>query len=249
MSSPTYKKYFDGVLAQMQQVMDNELEKIEQAAVWMAEEVRQDKLIHVYGTGGHNFMIACEMFNRAGSLLNYNIIIPGGTPCFQSNPSTENLPGLAAKAFDYYRVKAGDLMIIINVNGINASTIDSALECRKRGLRSIGVSSRSFAENVEPDCLNRHPSGKNLHDLVDLHLDCYTPVGDMIITLEKIGRKTGASSTVPLALIAQMLNIRTIEMLVEEGTVPDFFMSGNTKEGVPQGKKLEDKWFSRIKHL
>ena len=98
MSSPTYKKYFDGVLAQMQQVMDNELEKIEQAAVWMAEEVRQDKLIHVYGTGGHNFMIACEMFNRAGSLLNYNIIIPGGTPCFQSNPSTENLPGLAAKA-------------------------------------------------------------------------------------------------------------------------------------------------------
>ena len=249
MSSPIYRKYFEGVLDQMQQVMDKELDKIEQAAAWMAEEVRQDKLIHVYGTGGHNFMVACEMFSRAGSLLNYNIIIPGGTPCFASNPSTENLPGLAARVFDYYRVQAGDLMIIINVNGINASTIDSALECRKRGLRSIGVSSSAFAENVEPDCPNRHPSGKNLHDLVDLHLDCHTPVGDMIITLEKIGRKTGASSTAPLVLIAQLLNIRTIEMLTDEGTVPDFFMSGNTKEGAPFGRALKSKWFRRIKHL
>ena len=249
MKSKIYQEYFKGVTAQMEQVMESEPDKIEQAATWMAEEVTQNKIIHVYGTGGHNFMIATEMFYRAGSLLNYNIIMPGGTPCFESHPTTENLPGLAAKAFDYYRVKAGELMIIINVNGINSSTIESAQECRKRNIRSIGISSRSFAENVEPDCDNRHPSCKNLHDLVDLHIDCHTPVGDMIVSLDKINRKTGASSTFPLALIAQLLNIRTIEMLVDEGFEPDFFMSGNTKEGVPHGEKLVDKWYNRIKHL
>jgi len=37
----------------------------------MAEEVKKDKVIHVYGTGGHDFIIATEMFMRAGSLLNY----------------------------------------------------------------------------------------------------------------------------------------------------------------------------------
>ena len=88
-----------------------------------------------------------------------------------------------------------------------------------------------------------------MHDLVDLHLDCYTPVGDMIIDLDRIKRKTGASSTFPLVLIVQLLNIRTIALLNEQGFTPDFFMSGNTKEGMPFGKKLKDKWFSRIKHM
>ena len=46
--------------------MENELDKIDQAAHWMAEAVKSDQLIHVYGTGGHNFMIACELFMRAG---------------------------------------------------------------------------------------------------------------------------------------------------------------------------------------
>jgi uncharacterized phosphosugar-binding protein len=245
----TCSSYFDGVVSQMQSVMDNEMGKIDQAARWMAAAVKKDEVIHVYGTGGHNFMIACELFMRAGSLLNYNLILPGGTPCFDSHPSTENIPAIVPKTFDSYRVKPGELMLIINVNGINGTTIESALECRKRGLRSIGISSRAFAENVEPDCANRHPSAGNLHDLVDLHLDCYTPVGDMIIDLEKVRRKTGASSTFSLVLIAQLLNIRTIELLVGEGITPDFFMSGNTKEGVPFGQKLKEKWHSRIKHM
>ena len=249
MSAPVFEKYFNGVVAQMKGVMETELEKIDEAAHWMAEAVKKDQLIHVYGTGGHNFMIACELFMRAGSLLNYNLILPGGTPCFESHPSTENIPALVPRAFDYYRVRAGEIMLIINVNGINGTTVESALECRKRGLKSIGISSSRFAANVEPDCGNRHPSGKNLHDLVDLHLDCYTPVGDMIIDLDRIKRKTGASSTFPLVLIVQLLNIRTIALLNEQGFTPDFFMSGNTKEGMPFGKKLKDKWFSRIKHM
>jgi uncharacterized phosphosugar-binding protein len=249
MSTPVFETYFNGILAQMKAVMENELEKIDQAAHWMAEAVKKDQLIHVYGTGGHNFMIACELFRRAGSLLNYNLILPPGTACFDGHPSTENIPAIVPKAFDYYRVHAGEVMLIINVNGINGTTIESALECRKRGLKSIGISSSQFAENVEPDCANRHPSGKNLHELVDLHLDCYTPVGDMIVDLNKIKRKTGASSTCPLVLISQLLNIRTIELLTEQGFTPDFFMSGNTKKGRPFGNKLKDKWIDRIKHM
>ena len=61
MDSELYQKYLTGVVAQMQQVMDQEIEKIEKAAGWLAEEVKQDKIVHVYGTGGHNFMIACEL--------------------------------------------------------------------------------------------------------------------------------------------------------------------------------------------
>jgi uncharacterized phosphosugar-binding protein len=140
-------------------------------------------------------------------------------------------------------------MFIINVNGINSTTIESALECRKRKIRSVGISSKPFATHVEPDCSNRHPSRQNLHDLVDLHIDCFVPVGDTILELDKIKRTTGSSSTPPLALIVQLINARAIEMLVEQGITPDFYMSGNTKEGYGQSSVLADKWYSRIKHL
>ncbi len=233
----------------MTQVMEKELGNIETAAGWIAEATKNDQLVHVYGTGGHNFMAACEMWTRAGALCNYNLWMPGGTPCFMSHPSTENLPGLAKKAFDYYRPKPTEPLIIINVNGINSSTIESATEARERGIRTIGISSRSFAENVEPDCPQRHPSKQNLCDLVDLHIDCYTPVGDRILTIEKIDRKTASSSTFPLTVIVNLLNARAIEILVEQGITPDFFMSGNTKEGAAWSKKMRDKWITRVKHM
>jgi len=249
MGSKLYRQYYDGVLEQMNLVMDNELDRIEQGAAWIAQAVKADLRVHVYGTGGHNFMAACEIWTRAGSLCNYNLWMPPGTPCFMSNPSTENVPGLAARVFDYYRPRPGEPLILININGINATTIDSALEARRRGIRAIGVSSRRFAENVEPDCPQRHPSGRNLCDLVDLHIDAYTPVGDMILTIEKAGRKTASSSTFPLTLILHLLNARAIEMLVDEGIVPDFLMSGNTKAGAAWSRTMRDKWIDRIKHM
>ena len=102
---------------------------------------------------------------------------------------------------------------------------------------------------IEPDCPQRHPSKQNLCDMVELHIDCYTPVGDMILTLEKIDRKTASSSTFPLTLIVQLLNARAIEMLVDQDLVPDFFKSGNTKQGAIWSRKMRDKWINRIKHL
>lgn len=249
MTSSIYQNYLKCISGLMDKVLRNESEKIEKAAQWMAEAVGKDQVIHVYGTGGHNFMGAAEFFTRAGSLLNYNIWMPGGTTCFQSHPATENLPGLARLAFDYYRPNAGELMIIINCNGINATTIDTALECRARGIRSVGITSREFAEAVEPECENRHPSKQNLYTLVDLYIDSYVPVGDMVLAIDRIKRRTGSSSTFTNSLIAELLNARTIEILADQGFMPDIFQSGNTKAGIVINAPLKEKWIHRIKHM
>ena len=249
MSTKLYDQYYRACVQQLDAVMAKELGNIEKGAAWIADAVKKDQLVHVYGTGGHNSMTAGEMFTRAGALCNYNIWMPGGTPCFEAHPSTDNLPGMAKKVFDYYRPKSGEVLVLINVNGINATTIESAMEAKARGVKTIGISSRQFSEAVEPDALQRHPSKKNACDLVDLHIDTYTPVGDMVLSLDKIGRKTGASSTFPLTLIVNLLNARAVEMLVEQGITPDFLMSVNTKAGAEWSMKMRDKWVGRIKHM
>jgi uncharacterized phosphosugar-binding protein len=249
MPSSIYEQYYQGILSQMKDVMENQLDNIEKGASWIADAVKNDKLVHVYGTGGHNFMAAVEFFARAGSLLNYSIMMPGGTECYRSNPATENLPGLAKITFDSYGIKEGDLVIIVNCNGINATTIESALECRERKARSIGITSKEFSEGVEPDCGNRHPSAQNLYKLVDLYIDCYTPVGDMILNIDKINLKTGSSSTFTNTLIANLLNARAIEILADQGITPDILQSGNTKTGLEDNAPLKRKWFNRVKHI
>ncbi len=54
--------YFEKVMRLLQQIKEESLPSIEQAAKLMADAVEADKLIHVIGTGGHSNIAAEEMF-------------------------------------------------------------------------------------------------------------------------------------------------------------------------------------------
>src|SRR6476646_1744224 len=53
---------------------NSQAENIRKAGVMIADAYQQDRLIHVYGGGGHTVMMVCEMFFRAGGLANVNPI-------------------------------------------------------------------------------------------------------------------------------------------------------------------------------
>ena len=189
------EQYRDKIDQILDAIMQQERDNINRAVECLADTIEQGKFVHVFGTGGHSVMAAMEIFYRAGGLVQINPIFPPGVSVAASYPNTERVSGYAKYILDYYGVKENDVIIISNVNGINALTIDSALEAKKRGATVIAVTSRDFASNVPHGIAARHPSNKNLHELGDIVLDVHVPVGDAVVEIPGFEQKVASSST------------------------------------------------------
>lgn len=69
--------YLPAVVELLNKIESEQYENIKAAAELMADAVQQDKLINVYGGGGHTTLPVGEMFFRAGGLCNIN-------PCMET---------------------------------------------------------------------------------------------------------------------------------------------------------------------
>ena len=119
--------YLDKVSSILKEIAEREEGNITRTAELAAKMIEEDRLIHVFGTGGHSIMAAMEVFWRAGGLANINPLFPPGISLIDSHPNMERITGLAKSVLKFYGVKKGDLLIIVNVNGINSVTIDAAV--------------------------------------------------------------------------------------------------------------------------
>src|SRR6476661_7104980 len=66
--------YLSNVTEKLQRVEKLQAENIRKAGAMIADRYQQDRLLHVYGGGGHTVMMVCEMFFRAGGFANINPI-------------------------------------------------------------------------------------------------------------------------------------------------------------------------------
>ena len=71
--------YLDGVVALMRQIQNEEKHSIDAAAQLMAKQITNDRLVHVFGPGGHSNLATQEVFFRAGGLMHMNAILDEGT--------------------------------------------------------------------------------------------------------------------------------------------------------------------------
>ncbi len=243
------KDYLKEVSGILEAIVENEEENITRAAGLAAKMVEEDRLIHVFGTGGHSIMGAMEIFWRAGGLANTNPLFPAGLSLIDSHPNIERTTKLAKSVLQYYGVKKGDLLIIINVNGINAITIDAALFGKELGATIVGVTSPDFARNVPPNIPARHPSNKNLHDLADIVVDVHVPPGDALLSLGGLPQKVGASSTYAVCFAANLILAKAVEILIEKGIKPPVWTSANIEGGDEANKKYLEKYLPKIHHL
>ena len=187
----------------------------------------------------------------------------GGWPCFNAILDAGNEPdswcqtfqhvertyGYAGSVLDAYRVAEGEVIIIINAYGINSMTIDTALEAKKRGLKTIGVSSTSFAQAVPLGHPARHPSGKNLYELVDVFINNHLPYGDAVVEFEGYPQKVAPTSTIANCFTLNLLVATTMEKLPAEGIQPPVWVSANLPGGDEANKALDEKYRPRIPHL
>ncbi|MBI9095245.1 MAG: SIS domain-containing protein [Sphaerochaeta sp.] len=243
------KMYLERVTEILGKIENEEKDSIDRAARLIADRVEKDHLIHVFGSGGHSIMGAMEVFWRAGGFANVNPLFPAGLSLVDSHPNIERTPGIAGSVLRYYGVGADDVLLIINVNGINPLTIESAMEAKKLGAHVISITSPEFASNVPKNMAARHPSNKNLHDLSEVVVDVHVPAGDSVVKIPGLEQTLGATSTYAVCFAANLIFIRVAEILVEKGFSPPIWTSANVAGGDEANKKNLAKYLSRVHHL
>ena len=244
-----YAKVIEETLAQIAA----ETEAIEQGATLIAEAIARDELIHVIGPGGHSNMAVEETFWRAGGFACIDGILDAGTNLIHGakrSTAMERMAGYGIAVMDAYRLnKPGEVLIIANAYGINSMTIDVATEARIRGLKTIGITSDSYAKTVPAGLPQRHPSGKNLYENVDVYINNHLPIGDAIMEIEGSDAHMGPMSTFCNCFAMNCLMMRAAQKLVEMGIKPPVLISGNMPGGNAANKALEEKYIPRVKHL
>lgn len=248
-----FRAYKDRISALMEEILEG-APAIEKAADAVAGSLVRDQLLHVIGPGGHSSMAAEEVLWRAGGLAPVNAILDAGfnlSHGAKRSNIVERTPGYAAGVLDAYRVgrTPGEVIVIVNAYGVNAMCVDVALEARRRGMVSIAITSRSFADALPADHPARHPSGKVLYREVDHFLDCRLPLGDAVIEIEGAPEKTGPTSTFCNTFTINLLMLETVKRLVRKGVVPPMWRSANMPGGDAANKALEEKYIPRVRHL
>jgi len=244
--------YLEEIQRLLQALQNDEKSNVEKAAKLMVEQIRQDRLIHVFGVSGHSVIGCEEFFWRAGGLARISPLfddslnLSGGG--FKST-LLERVPGVGDKVIAAADLGAGDLLIITSIYGMNAATIDAAMEAKKRGVRIIAITSKAHASHTPPDFPARHPSKKNLADLVDVTIDNHVPHGDCLLKLEGLPQPMGPCSTILVSFCVQWLVLETARQCMEEGIIPEVWQSANTVGGDERNAAYQDLLHSRIRAL
>jgi len=245
-------RYYQAVQDLLEEINRCEMGNIEKGAEVMAEALATGHGVFVIGPGLHSYMAAEEMFYRAGGLVPIRPILePSFSGSFGALRCTrlERTPGIAPRILQEYGLGPGDVLIIHNTYGINAASIDSALEARRLGAVTVGITSRAYSQAAPSDHPARHPSRRNLYELVDILIDSHVPPGDGVVSFREFPQKVGPVSTLAMAYILNLLVVLTVEKLLERGVHPEIWQSGNTEGGDEFNRKFLEKYRGKIRHL
>ncbi|MCK6210797.1 sugar isomerase domain-containing protein [Georgenia sp. EYE_87] len=252
MTDPTFAAYRARIDTHLDRILAEESANIRRAAELLADQVAADRLIHVYGPGGHSNLAAQEVFFRAGGLMHIAAVLDEGTMLSNGalrSMAMERTPGYGRVVIEDRDLGPDDLLVLVNAYGINAALIDAALTARERDVTLVGISSRSHAEQTAPDHPARHPTGANLHDLVDVAIDCKVPVGDAVMEVPGASERIAAVSTFANAYVLNCLTLATVEALVARGVEPPVWRSGNAPGGDEANARFLARFRGRVRSL
>ena len=244
--------YLSKVIELLKKVEEEQSENISKAADLMVGAIEKDQLIHVYGGGGHTTLVMGEMFFRAGGLANINPIMETGLSVFNQALKyleLERTVNYGRSIVKYSRIQKGEVLIIFHNIGINAATIDAAMEAKESGAKIIAVSSSFWQNDMPKDHFIRHPNKLNLFDLADVCIDDYNPVGDAVLKLDGLETSIAPISNIIDFYIAHRLEIATVKKCIEKGITPPIWSSANAPGGDEINAKYVEKYLPRVKSL
>src|SRR5215210_8299104 len=99
----------------MQRILTEERTATDKAAARLADQIAADRLIHIFGPGGHSNLAAQEIFFRAGGLMHVAAILDEGTLLSNGarrSMAIERLPGYGRIVIADQGLKEGDLLLL-----------------------------------------------------------------------------------------------------------------------------------------
>ena len=246
MKQDIMQEYYDQTIGYITRIRDEERERIATVARVIADQIEKDKLIYIWGPGGHSNMNAMEIFFRAGGLMHVSAILDEGTMLSSGalrSMAIERTPGYGRIVIDDNQIGEGDLLIIANAYGINSACLDAAMRAKELGATTIAVTSKGHADSIPADHPARHPSKVNLYKACDYYIDTKVPVGDAVIEIPGIDQKMGAVSTLCNAYTLNCLMMMAAQILGERGVEVPLWKSGNC----PGGDDWNNQFIARFK--
>ncbi len=235
-------------------ILSTQQPALQQAARRLSRAIQEDRRIHILGTGAHSQLAVEEVLWRAGGLAAWNPILDPGTSLVHGakrSVSFERLPGYGVGVLNANQVgnTPGETMVLINAYGIDPMSLDVALECRRRSVYTIGITSPAYGRSTPADSPIRHPSRKNLFEEVDLLIDSQVPLGDAVGQVPGFAQEVGSSSTLCSCFVMNLLVIATVQELQENGVEPPVFLSANLPQGDAANARWERQYGPRARYL
>lgn len=233
------------VIAQSLKDLKAQHDKLDLAARWLSETLQQDGLLYVAGSG-HSHMLAEEVFYRAGGLAAVYPLLDSSIMLHHRalrSSALERLEGFAKTILDDTELGSKDLLIVASNSGRNAFPIELTLEAKKRGCKTVAISSVTHSQAVS----SRHSSGKRLFELADLVINNTAGYGDASLEFSGLSSKLGPVSSLCGMYIMNAVVVRAVELCLEAGFTPDTFISANMQNS--QQTIDLNYWKSRIKAL
>lgn len=252
MPAISYRAYLDQVNRLVGRIADEEAEPIMRAAVAIADRIMADRLVYVFGPGGHSSIGAEEIFFRAGGLACVNALLDSGYSLGGGalrSMAIERTPGYARAILRNTDLADGDVLLIVNAYGVNSACIDSASYARELGATTIAVTSVDLQRALPHEHPARHPSGANLCDRVDIVIDTKVPVGDALMEFAGVKERVGPVSTFANTFAMNAIMLEAIVEVARRGGEPPMWRSGNSPGGDEANRGVIARYRPRIKGL
>lgn len=239
-------------------ILTTQMDAIHEVALVMATTIHDvGGLVHLFGAG-HSSLVVQEMFPRIGSIGGFNPIVDlpltrftafaGDDVTHRRNlfiSTMEKYGTVVAEDADF---REGDVVLCSTATGVNAVTVEVAMQAKARGAVTVALTSLQHAHATEPS----HSSGKYLHEACDHVLDLCTPAGDALIDVG-LDAKVGGSSTIAACLIGNALMVEVAALIQQRGGKPDvmpsiFFKGESGAERRNQAAAVYDRMWRRARN-
>ncbi|WP_018757320.1 sugar isomerase domain-containing protein [Paenibacillus terrigena] len=236
---------FRAMTSIIEQLERTQMGNVSKAAEEMFQSLLKGGIVHIFGAG-HSRAFGMEMCGRAGGLAPMKLVGLEDIAALEGTRGInlvelERDPHTAHRLMEMHAVQPEDAFVIVSNSGRNGASNELALECQRRGIPVIAVTSLEHSQHAD----SRHPSGKKLYEIADVVIDNCCPYGDVLLEIPGLTEKTGSASSVAGAMIAQSLTAEIIARFVQADRTPPVFISANVDGGDEHNRAIVQQYGHR----